>query len=67
MKLRFNVNFYFDSALPGIVISGTLPQLSVHVNEDKVSTLKRMSTLLKRDYDTWTAPAPAIPGKIGEH
>ena len=48
------------SALPGIVISGNLPQLSVHINEDKVSTLKRMSTMLKRDFDTWSAPTNAL-------
>ena len=52
--------FYF-SALPGIVISGTLPQLSVHVNEDKVLTLKRMSNMLKRDYETWTTPGSTLP------
>ena len=42
------------------MISGTLPQLSVHVNEDKVSTLKRMSNMLKRDYETWTTPSATL-------
>jgi hypothetical protein len=34
--------FFRFAALPGIVISGTLPQLSVHVNEDKVSMFSLM-------------------------
>jgi vacuolar protein sorting-associated protein 13D len=54
--LAYLILLFFSSALPGIVVSGNLPQLSVHVNEEKVTTLRRMSDMLKRDYQTWTTP-----------
>ena len=40
-----------DSNLPNVVISGTLPKLIVHVNEDKVHTLERMTRLLIGDIE----------------
>ena len=30
-----------DPDLPGLVVSGTLPNLSVHINEEKVYAIKR--------------------------
>ena len=35
-----------DSNLPNVAISGTLPKLSVHINEDKVYLLDRINRLL---------------------
>ena len=38
-----------DANLPNVVVSGTLPKLIVHINEDKVHTLQRMAQLLIGD------------------
>ena len=35
-----------DPSLPNAVVSGTLPKLVVHINEDKVNTLQRMARLV---------------------
>ena len=40
-----------DPNLPNIVVSGTLPKLNVHVNEDKVHSLERIATLLAGDLE----------------
>ena len=40
-----------DPNLPSIVVAGTLPKLIVHINEDKVHTLERMTKLLIGDME----------------
>ena len=40
-----------DPNLPSIVVAGQLPKLVVHVNEDKVHTLERMTRLLIGDLE----------------
>ena len=47
-KRNFNVN---DPAWPSIVVSGNLPRLNVHINEEKLFALQRMFSLLRGDYD----------------
>lgn len=41
-----------DPNLPNVVISGTLPKLNVHVNEDKINILDRITQLIISDLDS---------------
>ena len=45
-----------DPNLPNIMIAGNLPKLVVHVNEDKVHTLERITRLLLGDLEDHNLP-----------
>ena len=45
-----------DPNLPNIMIAGNLPKLVVHVNEDKVHTLERITRLLLSDLEEKNMP-----------
>ena len=45
-----------DPNLPNIIIAGTLPKLVVHINEDKVHTIERMTRLLLGDLEDQHSP-----------
>jgi hypothetical protein len=45
-----------DPNLPNIMIAGNLPKLVVHINEDKVHTLERITRLLLGDLEEQNSP-----------
>ena len=55
-----------DPNWPSLVVAGTLPRLNVHVNEDKVFALERMTSLLIGDAEEhYTSTASAgVQGRI---